>query len=150
MQKPTPGILKHEWARSMLADAPIVPFPNLPPPWSDVPLTYHDKLGAAKASQRKHLQQIKTQQMDAWSKSWESYQTRVIEPSIAQTAPLDNKRLEIHSLLKKAESVLFPTIPPVYPKLRLPRFPSTSSARKTCTSSATYRDEKTRTTTRTL
>ena len=34
----------------MLADAPTIQFPNLPPPWSDVPPTYYGKLGAAKAS----------------------------------------------------------------------------------------------------
>ena len=105
-QKPTPGTLKHEWARSMLVDAPTIPFPNQPPPWSDVPSTYRDKLGAAKASQQKHLQQIKVRHTNAWINSWKTYQNRVMEPSIAQAAPLDRKRLKVQSLLKKAESAL--------------------------------------------
>lgn len=78
----------------MLADAPIAPFPNLPPPWSDIPLTYHDKLGAAKASQRKHFQLIKVRHTDTWFNSWKTYQNCVTEPSIAQTASLDKKRLK--------------------------------------------------------
>ena len=90
----------------MLADAPTVPFPNLPPPWSDVPSTYRDKFGAAKASQRKHFQLIKVLHTDTWSSSWKTYQNCVIEPSIAQMTPLNKKRLKIHSLLKKAESAL--------------------------------------------
>ena len=105
-QKPTPGISKHDWARSMLADAPTLSFPNLPPPWSDVPPTYRDKLGVAKASQRKHLQQIKVRHTNAWTDSLKTYQNRVIEPSIAQAATLDKKRLKIHSFLEKAESAL--------------------------------------------
>ena len=90
----------------MLADAPTVSFPNLPPTWSDVPSTCRDKLGVAKNSQRKHLQQIKVRHANAWTDSWKTYQNRVIEPSMAQTASLDKKSAEIHSLLKKAESVL--------------------------------------------
>ena len=73
-QKPTTGVLKHEWARSMLADAPTTPFPNPPPPRSNVPPIYRDKLGAAKVSQRKHFQLVKVRQTDTWSNSWKTYQ----------------------------------------------------------------------------
>lgn len=37
VQKPTPGVLKHNWARNLCADAPIVSFPDPPPPWSEIP-----------------------------------------------------------------------------------------------------------------
>ena len=55
VQKPTPGVLKHHWARSMPADAPTVSFPDLPPPWSDIPPTYCDKLGLANGISAKTL-----------------------------------------------------------------------------------------------
>lgn len=57
-------------------------------------------------SQRKHLQQTKLQHTNAWNDRWKAYQNQVIEPSIAQMAPLNRNRLKTHSLLKKAESAL--------------------------------------------
>ena len=99
-------INRHDWARSMLADASTVSFPGLLSPWSDIPPTYCDKLGVTMASQRKHLQQMKLQHTSAWTDSRKTYQQQLIEPSIAQTASLDKKRLKLHSLLKKAESAL--------------------------------------------
>ena len=105
-QKPTPGILKHKWAKNMLANTLIALFPDPPPPWSETPSTYSDKLRSAMASQQKHLQQTKAQHMNAWNEQWKGYQKQVIEPSIAQMAPLDKKQLKTHSLLKKAESAL--------------------------------------------
>ena len=85
---------------------PASHFQTFPPPWSDVPPTHRDKLEVAKASQQKHLQQIKVRHANAWINSWKTYQNRVMEPSIAQAAPLDRKRLKVQSLLKKAESAL--------------------------------------------
>ena len=52
VQEPTPGVLKHNWARNLLANAPIVLFPDPPPPWFETLSTYSDKLGSAVTSQR--------------------------------------------------------------------------------------------------
>lgn len=98
----TQGAQKHDW--ELVADAPIIPFPEPHPPWSNTSSGYCDKLKAATASQQKHLQLLKRQHTNAWTRSWKTYQDRVIEPSIAQAALLDKRRLKTHSPLKKSES----------------------------------------------
>ena len=75
------------------------------PPWIDNSPRCK-KLEAATTSQRKHLQLLKLQHTKAWTDYWKAYQNCVIEPSIAQAAPSDKKRLKIHLLLRKAESAL--------------------------------------------
>ena len=100
-----PGVKKHDWARHMLKDAPVISFPNPHPHWIENPRRC-EKLEAATTSQRKHLQLLKLQHTKAWIDSWMTYPNRVIEPSIAQAAPLDKKWLKIHLPLKKAESAL--------------------------------------------
>ena len=67
IQKPTLGVLKHNWARNLCADAPIISFPDPPPPWSEIPPSYSNKLRLAMASQQKHLQQTKLQHTNAWN-----------------------------------------------------------------------------------
>ena len=104
-QKPTLGTEKHDWARKLLADAPIISFPDPLPPWTEN-ISHCDKLEVATTAQRKHFQQMKAQHANNWSESWKTYQNSTIEPSIAQKAFLDKKRLKIHTLLKKAESSL--------------------------------------------
>lgn len=82
----------------MLTEEPIVLFHDPFPPWSGAPLTYHDTLMAAKVQQQKHLRQIKAEHLRTWTDSWKLYQNCVgDEPSIAQAAPLDIKRLRIHT-----------------------------------------------------
>lgn len=44
--------------------------------------------------------------MNTWTQSWRAYQDRTLKLSIAQTAPLVKKRIEAHTLLKKADSAL--------------------------------------------
>ena len=106
LQKPTPGELKHTWAKNLLIDAKIVQTPKPHPPWS-VPSSENIlEVRVAASARQKQLRTIKTRQLKVWNDSWRAYKNLVIEPSIAQSVPLSKKRLKIHTLLKKAESAL--------------------------------------------
>lgn len=89
--------------------APIVPLPDLRPPWSEASPTDHNEIEMATAPQRKHLQPIKVRHTDVWTHSWKIYQDRVIGPPIAQTGPILDKKtlLERHTRYwKKAKNAL--------------------------------------------
>ena len=90
----------------MLADAPVISFPDPLPPWTENPPPHCDKLEAATTAQRKHFQQMKARHANTWGESWKTDQNSTIEPSIAHMAFLDKIRLKIHAPLKKAESAL--------------------------------------------
>ena len=106
LQKPTPGELKHTWAKNLLIDAKIVQPPKAHPPWSDPSPAHLREVSVAALARQKQMQTIKARQLKVWNDSWSAYQNRVTEPSIAQSVPLSKKRLKIHTLLKKAESAL--------------------------------------------
>ena len=106
LQKPTPGELKHIWAKSLLIDSKIVQPPKAHPPLFEVYPAWHREATVAATARHKQMQTIKSRQMKVWNDSWCAYQNRVIEPSIAQSVPLSKKRLKIHTQLKKAESAL--------------------------------------------
>ena len=80
LQKPTPGELKHIWAKSLLIDSKIVQAPKAHPPWFEVYPAWHREATVAATARHKQMQTIKARQMKVWNDSWCAYQNRVIEP----------------------------------------------------------------------
>lgn len=87
-QQPSPGDQNHSWAKKLLANPHITPFPDLLPPWSESPgEVYFQAKATATATQSANLHLLKTYHKNAWTQSWKRYQSRTITPSVAQAAP---------------------------------------------------------------
>ena len=103
---PTPGELKHTWAKAMLNGEAAVRLPPSAPSWYEASPEYLKELNEARTAQRAHHTRLMEHHMKIWKSTWATYQNRIPLPTEAQQASLDKKRLKIHSNLAKAESSL--------------------------------------------
>ena len=103
---PTPGELKHTWAKAILNGEAAVRLPPSAPPWYEASPEYLKELREARTAQRAHHTRLMEHHMKIWKSTWATYQNRIPLPTEAQQASLDKKRLKIHSNLAKAESSL--------------------------------------------
>ena len=69
LEKPTPGELKHIWAKNLLIDAKIVQPPKAHPPWSDPSPAHLREVSVAPLARQKQMQKIKARQLKVWNDS---------------------------------------------------------------------------------
>lgn len=103
----TPGAQKTVWAKSLDENfAQPRPLP-LWPPWSDETEEYGMRRTEALQDIRKQEASIKTHFEKDWTDEWDTYRKlHSLDPTAAQTLPLNKKRIQLHATMAKAESSL--------------------------------------------
>ena len=86
--KPTPGMLKHEWAKNIVISAIPTAAPTPHPPWITPTEQHMLTANAVRMSRSAHTKATKAHYKTKWQTTWKAYQDRVPFPTEAQRASL--------------------------------------------------------------